>query len=56
MSLNYTGMPIGSALAGPLLGSGLGLALVVGGALSILGAILVVTMIPATGPRTPRAR
>jgi MFS family permease len=46
MSLNWTGSPIGSALAGPLIGVGLGIALAVGAGLSLVAALIAALMIP----------
>ena len=47
MSLNFAGIPIGSALAGPLLSPGIAAGLVVASGLALLGAALAWLMIPA---------
>jgi MFS family permease len=48
MSLNFAGVPIGSALSGPLLGVSISFAIVLAAALMIAGGILMVLKIPAT--------
>jgi len=47
MSLNWMGSPIGSAVAGPLIGAGLGLALAAGAGFSFAAALAAALMIPA---------
>jgi len=47
MSLNWMGSPIGSAVAGPLIGAGLGIALVAGAGFTFAAAAAAALMIPA---------
>jgi len=47
MSLNWMGSPIGSAVAGPLIGAGLGIALVAGAGAAFAAALAAALMIPA---------
>jgi MFS family permease len=51
MNLNYSGGPVGSALAGPLLAAGTTLALGVGAVFPLAGAAITVAMVPARGAR-----
>ena len=46
MSLNWVGSPIGSAIAGPLIGAGLGIALAAGAGFSFAAALFAALMIP----------
>jgi MFS family permease len=46
ISLNFAGMPLGSALAGPLLSSSLTLAVILAAALPVAGALVMLTKIP----------
>ncbi|MGP8160230.1 MAG: MFS transporter [Candidatus Dormibacteria bacterium] len=46
MSLNWMGSPIGSAIAGPLIGAGLGIALAAGAGFSFAAALFAALMIP----------
>jgi MFS family permease len=48
MSLNFAGVPVGSAISGPLLGVSISFAIVLAAALMIGGGILMVLKIPAT--------
>ena len=50
MSLNYSGSPLGSAAAGPLIGAGLGIALAVATGFGLLAALLARVLLP--GPDT----
>ncbi len=47
MSLNYSGMPVGSALAGPLLAPGAAICLGVAAAVTVAAAVMLPLMIPA---------
>jgi predicted MFS family arabinose efflux permease len=58
MSLNYSGSPLGSLVAGPLIGVGLGVALVVATGFGIGAALLAGLLLPGrtpreAGPRSP---
>ena len=44
--INFAGMPVGSALAGPLLSSSLTLAVILAAALPVAGALVMLTKIP----------
>ena len=46
ISLNFAGMPLGSALAGPLLSSSLTLAIILATALPLIGAVVMLAKIP----------
>jgi len=46
MSLNFVGSPLGSAVAGPLIGAGLGVALAAAAGFSFAAAVLVQLMVP----------
>ncbi len=50
MSLNFSGIPVGSALSGPLVSSSITLTLALGAAISALAGLLALTAIP----RMPR--
>lgn len=47
MNLNYAGSPVGSAIAGPLLATGLALGLGAGAAFPLVGAALTLVLVPA---------
>ena len=52
MSLNFAGIPIGSALAGPILGISIPLAVGLAALLMVSGGVLILLKIPAVEPRT----
>ena len=51
MSLNFAGVPIGSAVAGTLLGVSIPLTIVLSAALAVGAGVLMLVMIPAAAPR-----
>jgi MFS family permease len=51
MSLNFSGVPIGSAIAGTLLGVSVTLTIALSAALAVAAAVLMLVMIPATADR-----
>jgi len=51
MSLNFSGVPIGSAIAGTLLGVSVTFTIVLSAALAIAAAVLMLVMIPAAAER-----
>jgi len=51
MSLNFSGVPIGSAIAGTLLGVSVTLTIALSAALALAAAVLMLVMIPATADR-----
>ena len=55
MSLNFMGMPIGSALAGPIATRSVTLALVFGAALSLMAGVVAFVVIPRQEPEQPEA-
>lgn len=50
MSLNFAGVPIGSAISGPLLERSLALPLLLGAAISVVGVVAALVLIPKKGP------
>jgi MFS family permease len=50
MSLNFAGVPIGSALSGPLLERSLVFPLLLGAAISVVGVVAALVLIPKKGP------
>jgi len=54
MSLNFAGIPIGSALSGPLLEHSLALPLLLGAAISAVAVVAAFGLIPARAPAEPR--
>ncbi len=50
MSLNFAGVPIGSAISGPLLERSLVLPLLLGAAISVVGVVAALVLIPKKGP------
>ena len=47
MSLNWMGSPVGSAIAGPLIGAGLGISLVAGAGFAFAAAAAAALLVPA---------
>jgi hypothetical protein len=47
MSLNFSGMPLGSAISGPILGVSLTLAILVAAALAAVQVVITLTLVPA---------
>ena len=50
MSLNFAGVPIGSAISGPLLEHSIALPLLLGAAISVVAVAAGLVLIPARGP------
>jgi MFS family permease len=56
MALNFSGVPVGSALAGPVLGVSTTFTIVLAAALTLVASALIQLKIPATGSPTGEAR
>jgi hypothetical protein len=54
MSLNFAGIPIGSALSGPLLEHSVALPLLLGAAISAVAVVAAFGLIPARAPAEPQ--
>jgi predicted MFS family arabinose efflux permease len=54
MSLNFAGVPIGSALSGPLLEHSIALPLLLGAAINVVAVAAALTLIPARQPAEDR--
>jgi MFS family permease len=54
MSLNYAGIPIGSAISGPLLEQSIALPLLLGAAISVVAVVAALVLIPARAPAEAR--
>jgi predicted MFS family arabinose efflux permease len=56
MALNFSGVPVGSALAGPVLGISTTLTIVIAAALTLIASALIQLKIPAAAPPVSEAR
>jgi MFS family permease len=54
MSLNFAGIPIGSAISGPLLEQSIALPLLLGAAISVVAVVAALVLIPARAPAEAR--